>query len=303
VSRALRVIGGEGMDPELREATLVAALAGTDWTLATDGAGDAEFDLDAVAWQGLDTIAFPIRAFLSALDHPAERVAYGGDPEQWIDWRRPAGEPRALGVLVHGGFYRSRWRADLMNALGADLAVRGWVSANLEYRRPDRHGWDATLADVFDGILAAQAAAPGLPVVLFGHSAGGQLVLQAVETLGPTIVDLAVSLTGVVDLAAAYDRALGEHAIGLALDGGPEDQPTRYAAADPSAWTERRGAWLLVEGDQDSTDLREMNRRLSRREDLGRPELIEGPGDHFSVIDPTTQIWAATIDRVESLLA
>ena len=302
MSRALRVIGGDGMDPELREATLRAALAGTGWALAADGQAEAEFDLDAVAYQGLDTIAFPIRAFLTAIDHPAERVAYGRDAEQWIEWRRPAGPPRALAVLVHGGFYRSRWRADLMDALGADLAARGWVSANLEYRRPDRQGWDATVDDVFAGVLAAQAAAPGLPVVLFGHSAGGQLVLQAVETLGPTVVDLAVSLTGVVDLVAAHDRALGEHAIGLALGGSPVEQPMRYAAADPSAWTERRGAWLLVEGDQDSTDLREMNRRLSRREDLGRPELIEGPGDHFSVIDPATPIWAATIDRVEVLL-
>ncbi len=293
--------GGAGYDPGLRDQALLGALAGTGWSLGP-GEPEVTIDLDELRAHGLDLLAFPVRSRLLAHDHPADRAPYGDGSDQWIEWRRP-GTPRGVAVLLHGGFYRSRWQADLMTALSIDLVARGWAAANLEYRRPDRHGWDATVADVLAGVRAVRAAEPALPLVLFGHSAGGQLVLQAAEQLGPDVVDLAVSLDGVVDLVAAHDRMLGEHAVTLALGGSPREQPERYAAADPTAWSRRTVAWLLVESEQDSADLREMNRRLSRRDDLGRPELLEGPGDHFSVIDPAAPVWISTMARVEELLA
>jgi len=301
MTRAVRITGGAGYDPALLNETVEAALVGTGWALM-EGDADLVIDVDALVPTGLDTLAFPVRAALIEHEHPGRIVHYGDDPEQWISWREPVGEARGVAVLVHGGFYRSRWRADLMTALAVDLAERGWLAANLEYRRPDRHGWDTTVADILEGVAVASRERTDLPIVLFGHSAGGQLVLQAIETLEPGTVDLAVSLTGVVDLAAACQRGMGEHAIQLALGGTPAQQPERYAAADPTAWTSRHGEWLLVECHDDSTDLREMNRRLASRDDLDRPELIEGPGNHFSVVDPAADVWHATIERVEEIV-
>ncbi|MFD2350938.1 alpha/beta hydrolase [Nonomuraea ferruginea] len=87
-----------------------------------------------------------------------------------------AGGPSPVVVLVHGGYWRSVWAADLMEALCADLTARGFAVWNLEYRRPDLHGWDATTADVAAGMEALTRLDAPLDLgrlAVAGHSAGG----------------------------------------------------------------------------------------------------------------------------------
>jgi acetyl esterase/lipase len=241
---------------------------------------------------------------------PAERIEYGSDPDQYGEWRLPdSGEtPLTVGVLVHGGYYRSKYRADLMDALALDLARRGWASWNLEYRRPDRHGWAATVDDLRAGIAALERVPHALdaPLVLFGHSAGGQLVLQVAEWMPANLpavpVALAVSLAGVVDLVAAYELDLSNGAVRGALGGTPQEVADRYRDASPASFTGRRVPWLLVQGREDDPALIDMNRRLAVADAVDRPELIDAPGDHFSVIDPSSPIWNTTMDRVGRIL-
>src|SRR5437764_217178 len=38
-------------------------------------------------------------------------------------------------ILVHGGFWRARYTRLLMRPLARHLAARGWLTANVEYRR------------------------------------------------------------------------------------------------------------------------------------------------------------------------
>jgi acetyl esterase/lipase len=73
--------------------------------------------------------------------------------EQFGQLQVPAAgsEPVPVVVLLHGGFWLSRWNLDLMDPLAADLAQRGMASWNLEYRRADRHVRDTTTADVEAG--------------------------------------------------------------------------------------------------------------------------------------------------------
>lgn len=272
--------------------------------------------LHHVRGSGLDGLRFVVSSLAAAAAHPAQREYYGPGRDQYGEWREPVtgresdGPP--LAVLIHGGFYRSRWQAGLMDELAVDLARRGWCSWNLEYRRPDLHGWAATIDDLHAGLARARelAGASGGPVVLVGHSAGGQLALQLAEETAaaatgpdaPESVLLAVSLAGVVDLVAAHDRFLGEGAVGIALGGSPTELPQLYARASPQEFRDRSTAWLLVQGSDDSADLVEMNRRLSRSVRLGLPELIEAPGHHFSVIDPRSPIWEAALARVTEML-
>ncbi|MDY7087620.1 MAG: alpha/beta hydrolase [Actinomycetota bacterium] len=200
-----------------------------------------------------------------------------------------------VGILVHGGFWRSIWAADLMDALAIDLSARGWTSWNLEYRRPDRHGWAATTADVAAGVAKARERHPGAPIVVFGHSAGGQLALRlAADDPG---LALAVSLAGVLDLYEGQRRFLGEGAITTALGGAPADVPDVYAASDPMTRLPLASPALLVQGSGDGLDLVDINRRFAAASGI---TLLEQPGDHFDVITPSSPIWQATMDAVIS---
>ncbi|MEV1177613.1 alpha/beta hydrolase fold domain-containing protein, partial [Nonomuraea sp. NPDC049784] len=160
--------------------------------------------------RGVSGLAWGIRHAVHRVRHPSRRIAYGPLPDQWGELYLPGGEEgeRApVAVLIHGGYWRSIWAADLMEPLCVDLAGRGLAVWNLEYRRPDLHGWHATTADVAAGLAALTTSgpvgrdappesgpvgrdvAPGLAdvaasldlgrVVVVGHSAGAQLALRA----------------------------------------------------------------------------------------------------------------------------
>ncbi|MFI1194976.1 alpha/beta hydrolase family protein [Micromonospora sp. NPDC020750] len=271
-------------------------------------------------------LAWAVRHALHRHRSPATRIAYGPQADQWGELRLPpavGAGPVPVVVLLHGGFWRSMWGADLMDALAVDLAGRGYASWNVEYRRPDRHDWDATTADVAAGVAALAGLADGGRldldrVVLLGHSAGGQLALRACadqaggadrDLPGPpgvaaTRVALAVSLAGVLDLAEGERRYLGDGAIPAALGGTPATVPQRYAAADPMARVPIGVPTLLVQGADDSPDLVDANRRyaVAARAAGDDVDHLELPGDHFAVIDPGSTVWRATMAAVERRL-
>ncbi|MGC4903746.1 alpha/beta hydrolase fold domain-containing protein [Micromonospora echinospora] len=265
-----------------------------------------------LAGRGLWGVTWAIRHAVHRFRAPADRIAYGPDPEQWGDLRLPSTPPTGpapVAVLLHGGFWRSIWGADLMDALAVDLAARGWASWNLEYRRPDRHGWDATTQDVEAGIAVLRDLATDRPldldrIVVFGHSAGGQLALRAAADLatrtgGPRVA-LAVSLAGVLDLTEGDRRFLGDGAISAALGGSPATVPRRYAESDPMLRLPVGVPTLLVQGTADSLDLVDANRRYAvAAADAGDDiRHLERPGDHFAVIDPGADIWHATMTAI-----
>ncbi|SDM19873.1 Prolyl oligopeptidase family protein [Nonomuraea jiangxiensis] len=103
--------------------------------------------------RGVSGVAWGIRHAVHRRRHPSRRVAYGPSPEQWGDLYVPAGAaPAPVVALIHGGYWRSIWAADIMEPLCADLLGRGLAVWNLEYRRPDLHGWQATTTDVATGL-------------------------------------------------------------------------------------------------------------------------------------------------------
>jgi acetyl esterase/lipase len=69
-----------------------------------------------------------------------DRISYGADPSQWVDVREPAGPSRGVVVVIHGGFWKAEYGADLGVPLAEDLVGRGWTSANVEYRRVGNGG-------------------------------------------------------------------------------------------------------------------------------------------------------------------
>ncbi|MFD9945374.1 alpha/beta hydrolase [Nonomuraea sp. NPDC059023] len=258
--------------------------------------------------RGVDGLAWAIRHAVHRTRHSARRIPYGPHPDQWADLYLPPAEAPTTGsptaavssgglpviVLVHGGYWRSIWAADLMEPLAADLVGRGFAVWNLEYRRPDLHGWRATTADVAAGVDAlAGAAEPALDlsrVAVAGHSAGAQLALRAAAD--GARVALAVSLAGVLDLVEAGRRWLSSGAVASAL--GPDTQV--YGEASPLARLPLKVRQLVVQGSGDDLDLVDFSRRYARAAKESGDDLtyLEMSGDHFAVIDPATPIWRTT---------
>ncbi|ETK30738.1 alpha/beta hydrolase family protein, partial [Microbispora sp. ATCC PTA-5024] len=117
-------------------------------------------------------------------------------------------------------------------------------------------------------------------------------------------VALAVSLAGVVDLAEGEGRRVGTGAVPHALGGPRAEVPEVYAAADPMSRLPIGVPQLVVQGLGDDLDLVDFNRRYVARARGAGDDVtyIEQAGDHFAVIDPDSDIWAATVAEMDRRL-
>jgi acetyl esterase/lipase len=246
--------------------------------------------------------------------------AYGPGTEQVGDLTVPTGTPPAAGwpvvVLVHGGFWRDRYHRDLMAPLAADLATVGTASWNVEYRRvgPTGGGVPATLEDVAAAVDHLAVLADDHPLDLHrvgvvGHSAGGQLALwltsRASRPAGspgsaPRVLPgVTVAQSPVASLLDAGH--LGEGAVGDWFGCGPDEDPARYALADPIRWVGHGVPVLLVHAEGDEVvPLEQSQRYESAASAAGDPvELTTGPGDHMAVIDPEHELWRVAVRFLE----
>lgn len=240
-----------------------------------------------------------------------QKIAYGSDPSQFGELTRPTGKARGVAVVIHGGFWHEQYTLDLGRATSADLAKRGWIAWNLEYRRIENGGgWPTTFDDIAAGIdkLADIPDIPTDTVVTIGHSAGGHLAVWAGAR--PTFTDrwadpkvpitAAISQAGVLDLKAAVKDNLGGGAAQEFMGGAVDD---RYTLADPTEQIPLKIPVWCVHGDQDG------NVPISQSIDYvkaakaagAKAELIRVKGDHFVLIDPSTDAWAKIVAVLDSL--
>lgn len=243
------------------------------------------------------------------------RHPYGSDPSQFGDLYLPAAE-RARGtiVVIHGGFWRAGYALDLGAPISTDLAARGFAVWNLEYRRlGNGGGWPATFRDVAAGVAHLVKLDVDLEkVVTIGHSAGGQLATwvagrSTADALGATSavrVSGVVSQSGVLDLATAARIGLGDGAATELLGGTPATVPERYAAVDPVQRLPLAAPVRCVHGRADTTvPLTQSEAYVdAARAAGGDAELVDVPGDHFALIDPSTPAWDQTVSLLPALL-
>lgn len=229
---------------------------------------------------------------------------YGPQPSQWAQLHPPIAVhgPAPVAVLLHGGWWRDRHGAELMDPLGADLASRGWAVWNVEYRRTggDGGGWPQTRDDVRAALdLLARtiedepAATPGglsrRQVVAIGHSAGGHLALL---TAAETLVTAVVALAPVTDLRRSDHAGLGEGAVTPFL--GPNPNAELYRATSPISTVAVEVPQLVVHGEADQRVPVEHSRDYvaAARAAGARVDYHEvAAADHFAVIDPATDAW------------
>jgi acetyl esterase/lipase len=238
-------------------------------------------------------------------------VSYGDHPSQTMDrWevRAADGAPAPIAVLLHGGWWRDRYGADLMDPLARDLAGAGWAVWNVEYRRTgaDGGGWPRTLDDVGDALeLVADTAArepdrfDASRVVAVGHSAGGHLALLGAAT-GRSPVTSVVALAPVTDLERSDRAGLGEGAVTPFLGADPSAE--LYASSSPLHRVPVGVPLLVVHGDADQRVPVEHSRDYVAAARAAGDSVVyhEVAGaDHFAVIDPAHPAWRGVRDHLD----
>jgi len=236
-----------------------------------------------------------VTATTGHLAEPDRTLRYGSDDDQRVELTHPSGQARGTVVLIHGGYWRAPFTAELMHPLIPEFTARGWSVANVEYRR-GRAGWAATHDDLLSALAAMRSESLNSRLAIVGHSVGGQLALLGAETN-----DAVVALAPVTDIVRGYHEGIGDGAVAEFFGARPDAIPERYASASPLAQVPPRGEVVIVHGSDDarvpiahSRDYLEAARAAG-----ARAELIEPPQlAHLDAIAPDAPHWA----RVHSWL-
>ena len=239
-------------------------------------------------------------------------VRYGDDPSQFGELYLPDGVARGVVVVIHGGFWKSAYDYTLGSSLAASLAAEGWVAWNLEYRRVGDDpggggGTPATFDDVAAGIdKLAELDLDLSTVVTLGHSAGGHLAAWAAgrsrydEWAGGVDVTHVISQAGVLDLQAASAAQLGGRAADALLGHPATTDDERY---DPQQQIPLAAPVWCVHGTDDAiVPISQSEDYVAAATDAGATaELVAVDGDHFVVIDVTSEAWTQTLAILDSI--
>ncbi len=236
--------------------------------------------------RGIDGYRWALRFLVANHQNPSERVAYGDSPEQFAALR--SGDDR-LAILVHGGFWHHTWSYDTLELNAVDLAERGWSVANVEYRRlGNGGGWPVTRDDVLAGIRSSiEHLGHTGKTVLIGHSAGGQLALEAARQLGPEMT--VVTMGGINDMVMAVEERLDDGAaIEYLGDAAPEHASP---LVNPPS-----GNVVVAHGTADDRVPFEYARRYA---DANPATLLATDGgEHFRFLDPRDEMWTTIVDVI-----
>lgn len=244
-------------------------------------------------------------------------VRYGDDPAQFFEISRPPGTSKGVVVVIHGGFWQSQYDLSLGRPLAISLAASGWTAVNLEYRSlGNGGGWPTTFDDVAAGLdaLAEVDDLDTTTVITLGHSAGGHLAVWSAgrdrldnpDWNQPVVpVTAAVAQAGVLDFALAIQDDLGGGAVQTLMGGAPDTDAlmARYREADPSEQVPLDVPVRCVHGREDSTvPPNQSNSYVEAATAAGADATVTMvDGDHFILIDPSSQAWTTTLAVLDRL--
>jgi acetyl esterase/lipase len=247
--------------------------------------------------------------------------AYGQHPLQVGEWFVPLGGDTApTVVLIHGGFWGKQYERHLEHHIGNDLAARGYLCWNIDYRSA-AEPWPSTLTDVaaaYDHLLLGAFAGrvDTRRVAVVGHSAGGHLAawLASRHRLSadapgrkpdPLRPALAIPQAGVVALTLAAEKRVGRGAPQAFIGGSPEKYPERYRVADPLGLLPTGVRSVLIHTQRDTVvPLQQSRVYVERATEAGDDSRLEVcRGDHFSHLDPKSAACQLLRDALATMTA
>jgi acetyl esterase/lipase len=183
--------------------------------------------------------------------------------------KSPAPGPVPVIVLVHGGYWSTEFGLTIETAIARDLAARGAVVWNIEYRRVGEQGggWPRTGNDVVAAISALDGpvryalpetiatAADWSKVTVIGHSAGGQLAVWAVARLGAktkkTIITTVIAQAAPLDLTEG--GRVGRPSLRALMGASITQAPQLYRDASPAQLPPFPAHVVAIHGDLDES--------------------------------------------------
>lgn len=240
-------------------------------------------------------------------------IAYGPADQQFGTLYTPVRDgPYPAAIVIHGGFWRSRYDLGHTGYLCLTLARLGIAAWNLEYRRVGNGGgWPQTCDDVVCGALhllslpfAAWCNVDPNRLIAIGHSAGGQLALWLAKQPALRLRGV-VSLAPITDLRQAWALSLSGNAVADFLGGAPDEVGCRYAAASPVDLVPIGVRHLLVHGDADNVVPISMSHdyvSAARHQGDDCAMLALRSAGHLDLINPRSTVWTQVQDSIMSLL-
>jgi acetyl esterase/lipase len=179
-----------------------------------------------------------------------------------------------------------------MDGIAVDLAERGYVTWNLEYRRVGAGGgWPES----FDDVAAALAAAADLTGIdpedtaLLGHSSGGTMALWAGGITSELAPQLTVGMAALTDLVMAQDDAATQESIrrllGRTKPGAAEYSPFHRLPTGTQA--------IVAAATADDVAPPSRARDFAEQANMGGDTVavVEVPGNDSSFLDPGDAAW------------
>lgn len=297
-------------------------------TMALALAGCAPMKEEAVTAEPVKTVmTWP--DLLERMRPDADRkIAYGGDPLQFVDLWMPAGKgPHPVVLMIHGGC----WLTDvadrtIMNWIARDLRERGIAVWNVEYRGVDRAGggYPGTFQDVAAAadMLARDGAGLELKtdrIVAVGHSAGGHLALwlaqrsalpkgSVLRGTNPAPVHSAISQGGLPDLEFSSNtvgHGCGTEGARKMAGAASAERPDIYADTSPAAMAPGEAALVQVNTSEDRIappDYAERYAAAMRSRGAEVRNLVVPGEGHVELVAPGTRAWAETVQLIVEAL-
>lgn len=243
--------------------------------------------------RGIEGYSWAIRHLANRLSWKTETFRYGPLPDQYGDLRLPPGQEQGLCVLIHGGLWLHQWTADTTEGIAVDLARRGFLTVNLEYRRPGMGGgWPETFDDLRSALVQLPAVTGIEPerIALIGHSAGGTMALWAAAFHpGPVL-----AMAPFPDLALAASDPVWSGPMLRLLDG---DHPS-LDLYSPQHRSPPLGPTLLAAAQKDSiSPLSSINAYVEKFEGT---DFLLCEGEHNSFLEPSSNAWGLASDWLKT---